>query len=195
MATSRPSSIAASLALIAGLLPLSPAAPAADYTIDPAHSFVEFRAVHLGYSWLYGRFNVLSGEFSHDPANPAANKISVVVDTTTVDTRHAERDKHLRGGDFLEVEKFSTATFKSTGYQGTADSGKLTGELTVHGVTRPVTFEIQKMGEGSDPWGGYRAGFSGSYTLTRSDFGIDYNLGPKSTTVELTLGVEGKRKK
>jgi polyisoprenoid-binding protein YceI len=195
MATFRPLTIAAPLALIAGLLPLGPAALAADYTIDPAHSFVEFRAVHLGYSWLYGRFNVVSGEFSHDAANPAANKISVMVDTTTVDTRHAERDKHLRSGDFLEVEKFSTATFKSTGYEGTADSGKLTGELTVRGVTRPVSFEIQKMGEGPDPWGGYRAGFSGSYTLTRSDFGIDYNLGPKGTTVELTLGVEGIRKK
>ncbi len=195
MTTSRPLTIAAPLALIAGLLPLSPAALAADYSIDPGHSFVEFRAVHLGYSWLYGRFNVISGEFSHDAANPAANKISVVVDTTTVDTRHAERDKHLRDEDFLEVEKFSTATFKSTGYQGTTDSGKLTGELTVHGITRPVAFEIQKMGEGPDPWGGYRAGFSGSYTLTRSDFGIDYNLGPKSTTVELTLGVEGIRKK
>ena len=195
MATFKLSSVAASLALIASLLPLSPAAPAADYTIDPVHSFVEFRAIHLGYSWLYGRFNAVSGEFSHDPANPAANKISVVVDTTTVDTRFAERDKHLRSEGFLEVKKFSTATFKSTGYEGTAESGKLTGNLTVRGISRPITFEIQKMGEGPDPWGGYRAGFTGKYTLTRSDFGIDYDLGPKSTTVELTLGVEGIRKK
>lgn len=169
-------------------------AAAADYVIDPAHSFVEFRANHLGYSWLYGRFNTLSGEFSHDPANPAANRISVEVDTTTVDTRHAERDKHLRSDDFLSVAKFPKATFKSTKYEGTADAGKLHGELTVHGVTRPVVFEIKKMGEGPDPWGGYRAGFSGSYTMTRKDFGIDYDLGPASTTVELTLGVEGKRK-
>ena len=184
------------------LIPIMPAAAlfsagiaaAAEYEIDPAHSFVEFRANHLGYSWLYGRFNVISGEFTHDPTNPSANSITVEVDATTVDTRHAERDKHLRSSDFLEVEKYPTATFKSTRYEGTAESGKLYGELTVHGVTRPVVFEIKKMGEGPDPWGGYRAGFSGSYVLTRKDFGIDYDLGPSSTTVELTLGVEGIRK-
>lgn len=184
-----------SMALVVGALPFGQTAMAAEYKIDPAHSFVEFRANHLGYSWLYGRFNVVSGEFFHDANNPAANRISVEVDTTTVDTRHAERDKHLRSEDFLEVAKFSKATFKSTRYEGTAESGKLHGELTVRGVTRPVVFEIEKMGEGPDPWGGYRAGFSGKYTLTRSDFGIDYNLGPKSTTVELTLGVEGVKKK
>lgn len=184
-----------SFALIAGSLPFGRPAAAAEYSIDPAHSFVEFRANHLGYSWLYGRFNAISGEFSHDPANPAANRISVEVDTTTVDTRHAERDKHLRSGDFLEVAGFPKATFKSTGYEGSAESGKLHGELTVRGVTRQIVIEIRKMGEGPDPWGGYRAGFSGKYTLTRSDFGIDYDLGPKSTTVELTLGVEGVRKK
>ncbi len=195
MKFTRPLYLALSLVMAAALLPLGSTATAAEYKIDPAHSFVEFRANHLGYSWLYGRFNVLSGEFTHDPANPAANSITVEVDTTTVDTRHAERDKHLRSGDFLEVEKYSKASFKSTRYEGSAESGKLHGELTVRGITRPVVFEITKMGEGPDPWGGYRAGFSGSYTLTRSDFGIDYDLGPKSTLVELTLGVEGVRKK
>ncbi len=195
MTFTRPLYLALSLVMAAALLPVGSAATAAEYKIDPAHSFVEFRAIHLGYSWLYGRFNVISGEFTHDPNNPSANKITVEVDTTTVDTRHAERDKHLRSGDFLDVAKHPKATFKSTKYEGTAESGKLHGELTVHGVTRPVVFEITKMGEGPDPWGGYRAGFSGNYTLTRKDFGIDYDLGPASTTVELTLGVEGVRKK
>lgn len=181
-------------ALVAGVSLFGAPVTATEYRIDPAHSFVEFRANHLGFSWLYGRFNTVSGEFSHDPANPAANRISVEVDTTTVDTRHAERDKHLRSEDFLHVTGFPKATFKSTRYEGTAESGKLHGELTVRGVTRPIVIEMEKMGEGPDPWGGYRAGFSGKYTLTRSDFGIDYDLGPKSTTVELTLGVEGVRK-
>lgn len=111
-----------------------------------------------------------------------------------MDTLHAERDKHLRSGDFLVVKKFPKATFKSTRYEGSADSRKLYGELSGQGITRPVVFEINKMGEGPDPWDGYRAGFSGKYTLTRKDFGIDYDLGPSSTTVELTLGVEGIRK-
>ncbi len=195
MGVIRPLYLSFSLSLAAGLLSVGSTAIAAEYRIDPAHSFVEFRANHLGYSWLYGRFNVISGQFTHDPNNPSANSITVEVDTTTVDTRHAERDKHLRSGDFLAVDKYPKATFKSTRYEGTAESGKLHGELTVHGITRPVVFEITKMGEGPDPWGGYRAGFTGSYTLTRKDFGIDYDLGPASTTVELTLGVEGVRKK
>lgn len=195
MGLTRPLNVVLALALSAGFFSVGSTANAAEYTIDPAHSFVEFRANHLGYSWLYGRFNVLSGEFFHDPANPSANRISVEVDAGTVDTRHAERDKHLRSDDFLATDKYPKASFRSTKYEGTAESGKLHGELTVHGVTRPVVFEVTKMGEGPDPWGGYRAGFSGSYTLTRKDFGIDYDLGPASTTVELTLGVEGIRKK
>lgn len=191
----RPLQIALLASLATVLPPVGSIAVATEYKIDPAHSFVEFRAKHLGYSWLYGRFNVISGEFTHDPANPSDNSIAVAVDTATVDTRHAERDKHLRSDDFLAVENHPEATFKSTRYEGTAESGKLHGELTVRGVTRPVVFEIKKMGEGPDPWGGYRAGFTGSYTLTRKDFGIDYDLGPSSAVVELTLGVEGIRKK
>jgi polyisoprenoid-binding protein YceI len=190
----RPLHLALLASLATALLTAGAIAVAAEYKIDPAHSFVEFRAKHLGYSWLYGRFNVVSGEFTHDPADPSANSITVEVDTTTVDTRHAERDKHLRSDDFLAVEDHPRATFKSTRYEGTTESGKLHGELTVSGVSRPVVFEIRKMGEGPDPWGGYRAGFTGSYTLTRKDFGIDYDLGPSSTTVELTLGIEGIRK-
>lgn len=190
----RSSILTLSFALVAGLPPLSRTAAAAEYEIDPAHSFVEFRILHLGYTWLYGRFNKFSGEFQYDPDNPAANRISVELDADSVDTRHAERDKDLRSERFLHVSTFPKATFESTKYEGTAESGKLHGELTVHGVTRPVAIEIEKVGEGPDPWGGYRAGFLGKYTMTRSDFGIDQNLGPKSTTVELTLSVEGIRK-
>jgi polyisoprenoid-binding protein YceI len=178
----------------AALLLVSPFAQAADYKVDPAHSFVEFRVQHLGYSWLYGRFNTVGGEFSHDPAKPQASTISVVIDTTSVDTNHAERDKHLRGSDFLTVEKFGTATFKSTAYTGSAEEGTLEGELTLMGVTKPIAFKVKKLGEGKDPWGGYRAGFIGSYTLDRRDFDNDYELGPKGWTVELDLGIEGIRK-
>jgi len=191
----RPSFFTLSFALIAGLLPYGRPVAATEYTIDPAHSFVEFRILHLGYTWLYGRFNRFSGEFQYDPANPAANRISVELDADSVDTRHAERDKDLRSERFLNTATFPKASFKSTKYEGTVESGKLHGQLTVHGVTRPIVIEVEKIGEGPDPWGGYRAGFLGKYTMTRSDFGIDQDLGPKSTTVELTLSVEGIRKK
>ena len=166
---------------------------AADYEIDAGHSFVEFRIKHLGYSWLYGRFNRISGRFSHDPDNPQANAISVAIDPASVDTNHAERDKHLRSADFLDVATYPDASFESTGYTGDARSGTLEGNLTLHGVTKPVSIRLEKLGEGKDPWGGYRAGFIGTTTLTRKDFGISYNLGPASETMELELGIEGIR--
>ena len=168
--------------------------PAADYEIDSAHSFVEFRIKHLGYSWLYGRFNRISGRFSHDPADPEANAISVSIDPASVDTNHAERDKHLRSSDFLDVAKYPDAMFESTSYTGDAQSGTLEGMLTLHGVSKPISIRLEKLGEGKDPWGGYRAGFIGTTTLTRKDFGISYNLGPASEAMELELGIEGIRK-
>jgi polyisoprenoid-binding protein YceI len=172
-----------------------PLAQAADYTVDPAHSFVQWRIQHLGYSWLYGRFNTLSGEFSHDPDKPEASRITVQVDTASVDSNHAERDKHLRNDDFLDVGKFPKAVFKSTGYSGSAGEGTMTGELTLMGVTKPVSIKVTKLGEGKDPWGGHRAGFIGTLLLDRRDFGIDYELGPTSWTLEMELGIEGVRKK
>ena len=170
------------------------AASAAEYEIDTAHSFIEFRIKHLGYSWLYGRFNRFSGELSYDPADPSANRISVSIDPASIDTNHAERDKHLRNPDFLDVEKYPDAGFESTGYTGDAESGTLEGMLTLHGVTKPISIDLRKIGEGKDPWGGYRAGFIGTVTLARSDFGVSYNLGPASETMELELGIEGIRK-
>lgn len=167
---------------------------AAEYAIDTTHSFVEFKIQHLGYSWLYGRFNKLDGTMQYDPENPANNAIEITIDTGSIDSNHAERDKHLRGDDFLSVSNFPKATFKSTSYKGDANEGVLTGVLSLHGVEKTIEIPVKKIGEGADPWGGYRAGFEGSYTLTRADFGIDYELGPASTQVILTLGIEGIKK-
>ena len=172
----------------------SAVAPAADFDIDPTHSFIEFKIQHLGYSWLFGRFDKLAGTFSYDPAKPEASRMTVEVDTTSLNTNHAERDKHLRGKEFLEVDKFGKAAFKTTGYKGTADKGVLSGVLSFHGVDKPIEVAVSKVGEGKDPWGGYRAGFIGTYTMTRADFGVNYDLGPASTTVELTFGIEGTKK-
>ena len=91
-------------ALVVTLVPQT--VTAADYKIDPAHSFVSFKIQHLGYSWMFGRFNTVSGEFSYDSAKPGAAKISVDIDPASVDTNHAERDKHLRSEDFLDVDKY-----------------------------------------------------------------------------------------
>lgn len=175
------------------LFAVAAAASAADYKIDPTHSFVEFRIQHLGYSWMYGRFNDVQGTFSYDAKSPEASKIEVSIDTKSIDTNHAERDKHLKGEDFLNVGKFAVAKFTSTGFKVNGDSAVMSGELEFHGVKKSIEIPVEKVGEGDDPWGGYRAGFLGTYTMTRADFGIDYELGPASTTVELQLSIEGIR--
>lgn len=181
---------------LAASLSLPSLAAAADYVIDTekAHAFVQFRIQHLGFSWLYGRFNTFDGTFSYDPQNAAANKAAVNIDVASIDSNHAERDKHLRSADFLDVEKFPQARFVSTAYQDKGDGkGVLSGNLTLHGVTKPVTIAVERIGEGKDPWGGYRAGFYGTTTLTLADFGITRDLGPASQTLELMLSVEGMR--
>ncbi len=182
--------------LAAVMLPLSVAqgVAAAEYRIDPAHSFVQFRIQHLGTSWLLGRFNDISGDFFFDPqADASAQRIKVLVKTAGVDSNHAERDKHLRGEDFLEVETFGEASFVSGDYEGDAAGGIMRGELTVHGVSKNVAVQVKKVGEGKDPWGGYRAGFEGRLQITRADFGMEYDLGPASTAVDLEIFIEGIR--
>ena len=170
------------------------AAQAAEYRIDPAHSFVQFKISHLGYSWMVCTFDKLSGNLTFDPAaGPAGQKISVEIDTASVDSGHAERDKHLRSPDFLNVRKFPKATFVSTGYEGDAKGGTMTGNLTLKGVTKPIAIAVKKVGEGKDPWGGYRAGFEGTATLSRKAFGAGMNLGPASDAVQFFLSVEGIR--
>ncbi|KZN51549.1 YceI family protein [Pseudoalteromonas luteoviolacea] len=184
-------------AVVAAGLAISGVANAAEYQIDKAgaHAFINFKIKHLGYSWLTGRFNDFDGDFSYDKANPNASKINVVISTASIDSNHAERDKHLKGKDFLNVKKFPKATFESTKYEQVSETeGKLTGILELHGVKRTITFPVEKIGEGKDPWGGYRVGFSGETSLKLKDFGIDYNLGPASTHVTLELHIEGIKK-
>ncbi|WP_338352839.1 YceI family protein [Thalassolituus oleivorans] len=174
----------------------APLTQAATYTVDHqgAHASVNFKIKHLGYSWLVGRFNTFDGTFEYDAAAPEKSAINVTIDTTSIDSNHAERDKHLRGSDFLDTGKFPQASFKSTGFKTTGEgTGIITGDFTLHGVTKSISFPVTRIGEGNDPWGGYRAGFEGSTTLTLKDYGIDYNLGPASTQVEIDLYIEGVR--
>jgi polyisoprenoid-binding protein YceI len=180
--------------LIAALT--STSALAENYVIDTkgAHAFIQFRIQHLGFSWLSGRFNRFSGKFSYDDKNPEAASVQVDIDTASIDSNHAERDKHLRGEDFLNVDKYPKARFVSREFSEKGDgTALLTGDFTLHGVTKPITIEVTAVGHGKDPWGGYRRGFEGTTRITLADFGINYNLGPKSKEVELTLSVEGIR--
>ena len=184
-------------AVSAAMMLSATAAHAADYVIDTkgAHAFVNFKIKHLGYSWLHGRFNDFDGKFNYDAEKPNESQIMVNIDTTSLDSNHAERDKHLRGKEFLNVDKYPTATFKGTSikFDDDGEEADVTGEFTLHGVTKTITFEIDKIGEGKDPWGGYRVGFEGETSLKLSDYGIDYDLGPASSHVDIGLFIEGIR--
>lgn len=172
-------------------------ANAADYKVDyqGAHTSVQFKIKHLGYSWLTGRFNDFGGDFSYDPANLEDSKINMTVDVGSIDSNHAERDKHLRSADFLNAEEHPTATFVSTDIVDQGDGEfDVIGDLTLNGVTKQVRIDAEFVGAGQDPWGGYRAGFSGETTFALKDFGIDYDLGAASTHVTMEINIEGIRK-
>jgi polyisoprenoid-binding protein YceI len=172
------------------LLASAVTAYASDYKIDETHSFVQFRTKHLGYSWLYGRFNISGGEFSYDPAKPEASRIKVDIDVASLDSNHELRDEHLHN-KYLLTDKQPRASFSSTAYQGDANSGNVTGELQLNGVKKTVTIPVKKIGEGSDPWGGYRVGFEGNLTIDARDYGYTYQLGEQTFIIELQLGIEG----
>lgn len=185
---------AISAALLVGFAATS--AGAAEYVIDRkgSHAFINFRIKHLGFSWLSGRFDNFTGKFSYDEAAPEKSKVRVEIDVASINSNHAERDKHLRNADFLNVSKFPTAVFESTSVTPMGDGkAKVTGNLTLRGVTKEIAFEAQHVGGGKDPWGGYRDGFTGKVSLPLKDFGITHNLGPASQEVELTLDIEGVR--
>ncbi|OSM99428.1 MULTISPECIES: YceI family protein [Lonsdalea] len=183
--------------LLASSVSYAGSALAADYKIDKEgqHAFIQFRIKHLGYSWLYGTFKDFDGTFTFDEANPAADKVNVTIKTDSVDTNHAERDKHIRSADFLNVAKAPLATFTSTSVKKQGDDLDITGNLTLNGVTKPVTLDAKLLGQGDDPWGNYRAGFEAKGKIKLKDFNITKDLGPSSQDVELIISLEGVRQK
>lgn len=177
--------------VLGAALALSGQVMANTYKIDTKgqHAFVHFKVSHLGYSYIVGRFNDFTGEFRHDMQNPGASKVNVTIDARSIDTNHAERDKHLRSDDFFNVDSHPTITFESTGFEVASNGHKLTGNLTIQGITRPVTIDVTHVGEGKDPWGGYRSGFHGQTVVKASEFGMPDWVGD----VEIELNIEGIR--
>lgn len=169
-----------------------------EYVIDKKgmHAFIQFKISHLGYSWLWGRFNDFNGEFVFDKNNPSASKIEVTINTKSVDSNHAERDKHLRSDEFLDVERYPQSKFVSTSFMLNEDgTGELKGNFTLRDITKPITIAVNYIGEGKDPWGGYRVGFEGKTRIALADYGIMKNLGPASKELDLIFSIEGVRKK
>ena len=181
--------------MLAGAL-ASTSAMAADYVIDTqgAHASINFRIDHLGVSYVVGRFNEFEGRFHYDADNLDATMVEVDINVASVDSNHAERDRHIRSSDYLDVSRFADARFVSTSYTDQGDGkGVLEGDLTLYGQTLPITIDVEKVGEGEDPWGGYRAGFTGTTVLNLPDFGMNFNLGPRAEQVHLDLVIEGIR--
>jgi polyisoprenoid-binding protein YceI len=169
----------------------------ATWNIDLAHSAIHFSVRHMVVSKTRGRFAKWGGQLQFDPKELTKGSVNVEIEPVSVDTGDAQRDGHLRSPDFFDVEKFPKASFKSTKITEKGE-GKLTilGDLTLHGVTKPITLEASYEGSGKDPWGGERAGFSATTTITRADFGVNFNkaldaggvlVGEK---VELNLEIE-----
>ncbi|MGR4067863.1 YceI family protein [Billgrantia sp. C5P2] len=168
-----------------------------DYVVDTEgqHAFIQFKINHLGFSYILGNFEEFEGRFHYDPEDLEASSVEMEVQVGSLNTNNAERDKHFTSSDFLDASEYPTATFVSTGFTPNGDDeGVLTGELTLHGETREIEMPVTLMGEGEDPWGGYRAGFEGSTMLTLADFGIDMSDFPEAMhELELYVTFEGVR--
>jgi polyisoprenoid-binding protein YceI len=146
------------------------------WKIDPSHSHLEFAVRHLMISTVKGRFSLVEGTVVTDEAHPERADVIVTIDAASIDTREAQRDAHLKSPDFFDVATFPSLTFKGGRVTGTpGDQFTLTGDLTIHGVTREVALDVTSEGRGKDPWGGERAGFSAHTKIKRSDFGLTWN--------------------
>lgn len=152
------------------------AATRTTWSIDPVHSNVEFAVRHLMITTVKGRFTDVQGTVVTDEANPANGSVEVTIGAASIDTREPQRDAHLRSADFFDVDAYASLTFRSTALRNVSPEGfKLAGDLTIHGVTRPIALDVVSEGRGGDPWGGQRAGFSASGKIKRSEFGLVWN--------------------
>jgi polyisoprenoid-binding protein YceI len=185
--------------IILSLLVSVPAlAATTHYEIDPSHSAVQFKVRHL-VSQVPGSFRKFKGTFDYDAQDAKNNKAEIEIDATSIDTGNADRDKHLKTADFFDVKKYPTLKFVSTelkDFNGT--TAKLAGNLTMHGVTKPVILELEIGGEAKDPWGGQRAGFTGVTKIDRKEYGLTWNKALEAgkvlvgDEVTINISVEGK---
>ena len=149
---------------------------ASTWNIDPSHSAISFSVRHMVVSKARGRFTKWSGQIRFDPDDPAASSVEVTIDPASIDTADGQRDAHLRSPDFLDVDKFPNASYRSTKVEDLGgDRYRVTGHLTVHGVTKPVVLNVTYEGAAKDPWGGERAGFAATTSFDRKDFGLEWN--------------------
>lgn len=183
------------LAAAAHILPWTAAGAADVYQVDPVHSAVVFRVKHMNASHAWGRFNELSGSFALDPTDPAGSQVDIKIQTGSVDTGNAKRDQHLKGPDFFNAVQFPSITFKSTSVaKGSDGAYDVTGDLTLHGVTRPVRVKVTPVGTAKGPTGTPVAGVDASFLVKQSDFGMTKMVGPIGDEVWVNVSLEGGKK-
>jgi polyisoprenoid-binding protein YceI len=168
---------------------------AGSYELDSTHSYVLFKVKHLQIGWSYGMFGHSEGSYTLDPGDLAKTSFEIRVKTDSVFTAVEKRDQHLKSPDFFNAKEFPWLTFRSTKVEKSAQGWQITGDLTLHGVTKPVTVPVTLTGAGQDPWGKYRTALHAVFTIKRSEFGMTFmNPDVVGDEVELTISVEGVRK-
>jgi polyisoprenoid-binding protein YceI len=175
-----------------------PALAADTFKIDPVHSSVIFSVNHLGATNFYGRFNDISGTVVLDKADPSKGSIELSIPIESLDTRNAKRDQQLRSPDFFDAKQFPVITFKSKKVEGffstvkrSMIACKVSGDLTLHGVTKPLTLEIEKINEVKGTEGEIRAGGETQFTIKRSDHGMNFMQGPIGDEIKIVVSLEG----
>ena len=180
------------VALISGFVVSANAADT--FKLDAVHSFVLFSVQHLGIANTFGRFNDISGTVVFDKDDPSKSSVELSVPVQSLDTHNSIRDRSLKSPDFFDVKKFPTMTFRSTKVEASGDTLKVSGDLTIHGVTKPLTVDFKKGGEGKGVFGEMRGGGETHFTIKRSDFGMNFEQGAVGDEVDIILSLEGIKK-
>lgn len=167
------------------------------YRIDPTHSSANFSIKHMMIAKVHGSFDKLSGVLNYDAQDVTKSSIEVSIEAASINTREAQRDTHLKSADFFDVEKYPALTFKSSQVEEDGDSLKVTGDLTIHGVTKSVVLDVERPSqEMKDPWGQIKIGSSGTTKIKRKDFGLNWNAALEAggilvgEDVQITLDIQ-----
>jgi polyisoprenoid-binding protein YceI len=181
------------MAALLGVMIFATVVHAADsYKVDPVHSTALFRIQHAGAGFLYGRINGPEGTINVDEADPTKTAFDVTLQVKNVDTNNAQRDTHLKSPTFFSAEEFPTLTFKSTAVKAAGDNKlEVTGNITIHGQTKPLTVTLDHTGTSDTPQMGHRIGYEGTFTIKRSDFGMNAMQGAVGDEVRITISLEG----
>lgn len=165
-----------------------------EYAVDPVHSGATFRALHFGLTWIPGRFKEVSGKLSIDANNPAATRFDLSAKVDSIDTNNAKRDEHLKSADFFDAKQYPVVTFRSSSAKHVNGSLEVVGDLTLHGITKPITV-IFKGGKAVEfPKGVQRTGYTADFTIKRSTFGMGKMLEAVGDDIPVQFAIEATKK-